>query len=35
MAGVYYGYNAIPDRWKEKILVKDQLIFIAQRIFKG
>ncbi|MBZ4647554.1 MAG: ADP-ribosylglycohydrolase [Clostridia bacterium] len=35
MAGVYYGYNAIPDRWKEKILVKGQLTSIAQRIFKG
>ncbi len=32
MAGVYYGYNAIPDRWKEKILVKEQLISIAKRI---
>jgi ADP-ribosyl-[dinitrogen reductase] hydrolase len=35
MAGVYYGYNAIPDRWKEKILVKDQLTSFAQKIFKG
>ena len=35
MAGVYYGYNAIPDRWEEKILVRDKLISIAQRIFKG
>jgi ADP-ribosyl-[dinitrogen reductase] hydrolase len=35
MAGVYYGYDAIPDRWKEKILVKDQLISIAKRIIKG
>jgi len=34
MAGVYYGYNAIPDRWKEKILIKDQLTFIAQQIIK-
>ena len=32
MAGVYYGYDAIPDRWKEKILVKDRLISIAERI---
>lgn len=35
MAGVYYGYNAIPDRWEEKILVRDKLISIVQRIFKG
>jgi len=34
MAGVYYGYNAIPDRWKNKILVKDQLTSIAQRIVR-
>jgi len=32
MAGVYYGYGAIPDRWKEKILVKEQLTSIAKRI---
>lgn len=32
LAGVYYGYDAIPDRWKEKILVKDQLVSIAKRI---
>jgi ADP-ribosyl-[dinitrogen reductase] hydrolase len=35
MAGVYYGYDAIPDRWKEKILVKDQLTSISKQIFKG
>jgi ADP-ribosyl-[dinitrogen reductase] hydrolase len=32
IAGVYYGYNTIPDRWKKKILLKDKLISIAQRI---
>ncbi|HHV97953.1 MAG TPA: hypothetical protein GXX36_00005 [Clostridiaceae bacterium] len=35
MTGVYYGYDAVPDRWKEKILVKEQLISIAKRIIKG
>lgn len=35
IAGVYYGYDAIPDRWKEKILVKEQLISISKRIIKG
>ena len=32
LAGVYYGYNAIPERWKEKILVKDRLIKISEQI---
>jgi ADP-ribosyl-[dinitrogen reductase] hydrolase len=32
MAGVFYGYDAIPDRWKEKILVKDRLTSIAKRM---
>jgi len=34
MAGVYYGYNAIPDRWKEKILVKGKLTSIAYRVIE-
>ena len=29
LAGVYYGYNAIPDRWKDKIIVNDRLKNIA------
>lgn len=32
LAGSYYGAEAIPDRWSEKILVRDQLIDIAKRI---
>lgn len=32
LAGVYYGYGAIPERWKEKILVKEKLIDIANRL---
>lgn len=31
LAGVYYGYNAIPDRWKDKILLKDKLYNISKR----
>jgi len=34
MAGVYYGFGAIPDRWKEKILVKEQLTSIAKRMIE-
>ena len=34
MAGVYYGYSAIPDRWKEKILIKDRLVSIAKRMIR-
>ena len=34
MAGVYYGYDAISDRWKDKILVKERLTSIAKRIIK-
>ena len=32
LAGVYYGCDNIPNRWKEKILVGKKLIEIAQRI---
>jgi len=32
MAGVYYGYDAIPHKWKDRILVKEQLISIAKRM---
>lgn len=35
LAGVYYGYDAIPERWKEKVLVKDRLTYIAERILKS
>jgi ADP-ribosyl-[dinitrogen reductase] hydrolase len=34
IAGVYYGYDAIPDRWKEKILAKEQLTSIAKRMIE-
>ncbi|MBP1744712.1 MAG: ADP-ribosylglycohydrolase [Firmicutes bacterium] len=32
LAGAYYGADAIPVRWSEKILVKDKLTELAQRI---
>ena len=32
LAGVYYGNNAIPERWREKILIKDELINLAKRL---
>lgn len=32
LAGVYYGYRSIPERWKEKILVKEKLKNIAEKI---
>lgn len=34
IAGVYYGYDSIPDRWKDKILVKDKLISIGKRMVR-
>ena len=34
MAGVYYGYDAIPGRWKEKILVKEKLTSFAKRMIE-
>ena len=32
LAGVYYGFEKIPERWKDKILVKDKLMEIAERL---
>lgn len=34
LAGVFYGFNNIPERWREKILVKDKLIEIAEKVQK-
>lgn len=31
MAGVYYGYDSIPGRWKGKISVKERLISVSKR----
>lgn len=32
LSGVYYGFDSIPERWKDKILVKDKLVEIAERL---
>jgi ADP-ribosyl-[dinitrogen reductase] hydrolase len=32
LAGAYYGAEAVPARWSEKILVRDKITEIAQRI---
>ena len=32
LAGTYYGAEAVPVRWSEKILVRDKLIELAKRI---
>lgn len=35
LAGVYYGYNAIPNRWKDKLSVKDELISVSGQFIKS
>ena len=35
LAGVYYGYAAIPERWREKILVKEKLLVLAKILDEG
>lgn len=32
LAGVFYGYENIPKRWRDKILVKDTLIDISKKL---
>ncbi|WP_242866347.1 ADP-ribosylglycohydrolase family protein [Clostridium ljungdahlii] len=32
LAGTYYGYDVIPERWKNKIAVKDKLMSIGEKI---
>ncbi len=34
LAGVYYGYNAIPERWKEKILRRTEIETLARELFQ-
>lgn len=34
LAGAYYGFDSIPERWRDKILVKDKLIEIAKKVQK-
>lgn len=31
LSGAYYGFDNIPERWKDKILVKNKLIEIAEK----
>lgn len=35
LAGVYYGYKAITERWSEKILFKEKLSSLANMILIG
>lgn len=35
LAGVYYGYSAIPERWRETILVKEKLINLGKMLEVG
>lgn len=32
LAGVYYGYTSIPKRWKEKIILKDKLVELGEKL---
>lgn len=32
LAGAYYGYNSIPSRWRDKILISDKLMYIGERL---
>lgn len=34
IAGVYYGYDNISDKWTENLSVKDELFMISQKISK-
>jgi ADP-ribosyl-[dinitrogen reductase] hydrolase len=35
LAGVYFGYDSIPERWRNKILIKDRLVGLAERLNLG
>ena len=32
LAGTYYGYNAIPERWRNKLIVKEKLMLISEKL---
>lgn len=32
LAGVYYGFDSVPERWREKIVVRDKLVEIAGKV---
>ena len=35
LAGVYYGYNNIPRRWTDKIILKDKLLKLSDKLNSG
>lgn len=32
LAGVYYGFNSVPERWRERIVLRDKLMEIAGKV---
>ena len=32
IAGAYYGYNAIPQHWKDKLRHHDMIVELAEKI---
>lgn len=34
IAGAYYGYDSIPDSWKDKIIIKDKLMKVCENFKK-
>lgn len=35
LAGVYYGYNNIPERWRNKIILKEELLRLSDKLNKN
>lgn len=35
LEGVFYGYDEIPERWKNKILIKDEIRELGHLICNG
>lgn len=35
LAGAYYGYEAIPSRWREKLIMEDKIRDMADRLFEA
>jgi ADP-ribosylglycohydrolase len=34
LAGAFYGYDAIPENWKEKILDRELIEYMAEQLFE-
>ncbi len=34
LAGAYYGYNLIPEKWLDKLAMKEEIIVLAMKLFK-